>query len=114
MYCLQMNVFLNSKNINTLIETIQQELSILYIWLLANELSLNLSKTHFMVFHRARHKQYKIHIEINNVPIEQVKHTQFLGVIFNDRLEWSNYITYKNSKGSRNYLQSKNTSLLQL
>ena len=34
-----------------------------------------------MVLHRARHKQYNIHIEINKVPIEQVKHTTFLGVI---------------------------------
>ena len=45
------------------------------------------------------------HIEINKVPIEQVNYTQFLGVIFDDRLEWSNHITYKNSKGSRNYWQ---------
>ena len=81
-----------------LIDTIQQELSSLYVWLLANKLSLNLSKTHFMVFHRTRHKQYKIHIEINKVPIEQVKHTQYLGVIFDDRLEWSNHITYINTK----------------
>ena len=81
-----------------LIGTIQQELSKLYVWLLANKLSLNLSKTHFMVFHRARHKQYKIHIEINKVPIEQVKHTQFLGVLFDDRFEWSNHITYRNTK----------------
>ena len=32
------------------------------------------------------------HIEINKVPIKQVKHTQFLGVIFDDRLEWSTHI----------------------
>ena len=93
------NVFLNGKNMNMLIDTtIQQELSRLYVWLLANKLSLNLSKTHFMVFHRARHKQYNIHIEINKVPIEQVKHTTFLGVIFDDRLEWSNHITYIHTK----------------
>ena len=92
------NVFLNGKNINMLIDTIQQELSRLYVWLLANKLSLNLSKTHFMVFHRARHNQYNIHIEINKVPIEQVKHTQFIGEIFDDRLEWSNHITYMNTK----------------
>ena len=58
------NVFLNGKIMNMSIDTIQQELSRLYVWLLANKLSLNLSKTHFMVFHRARHKQYNIHIEI--------------------------------------------------
>ena len=92
------NVFLNGKNMNMLIDTIQQELSRLYVWLLANKLSLNLSKTHFMVFHRDRHKHNNIHIEINKVPIEQVKHTQFLGVIFDDRLEWSNHITYINTK----------------
>ena len=34
------NVFLNGKNINMLIDTIQQELSSLYVWLLANKLSL--------------------------------------------------------------------------
>ena len=56
------NVFLNGKNMNTLIDAIQQELSRLYVWLLANKFSLNLSKTHIMVFHRARHKQYKINI----------------------------------------------------
>ena len=50
-----------------------------------------------MVFHRARHKQYQIHIQIKKIPIEQAKHT-FLGVIFDDRLEWSNHITYINTK----------------
>ena len=74
--------------------------------LLANKLSLNLSKTHFMIFHRARHKQYKIHIEINKLPIEQVKHTQFLGVIFDDRLEWSNHITYINTKIAKKYFNT--------
>ena len=56
------NIFLNGKNMNMLIDTIQQELSRLYVWLFANKVSLNLSKTHFMVFLRARHKQYNIHI----------------------------------------------------
>ena len=35
------NVFLNGKNMN-MFDTIQQELSRLYVWLLANKLSLNL------------------------------------------------------------------------
>ena len=30
--------------------------------------------------------------------IEQVKHTKFLGVIFDDNLNWSNHISYINSK----------------
>ena len=51
-----------------------------------------------------------INIKINKVQIEQTKHTQFLGVIFDDNLCWSNHISYinrKNSYGNWNYLQSK-------
>ena len=62
------NIFL-SGNIQNLINTLHIELSKLYTWLLANKLTLNISKTHFMVFHRAKHKKYKIVIEINNIPI---------------------------------------------
>ena len=37
-------------------------------------------------------------MEINNIPIEQVRHTKFLGVIFDDNLDWSNHISYINTK----------------
>ena len=57
---------------HNLMNTLHVELSKLYTWLLANNLTLNISKTHFMVFHRAKHKKYNIVIEINNVPFEQV------------------------------------------
>ena len=49
-------------NMNMLIDRIQEELSMSYVWLLSNKLTSNLSKTHFMVFHRARHKTYNISI----------------------------------------------------
>ena len=62
----------------------QLELSKLYNWLLDNKLSLNIPKTHFIVFHKAKHENYKINIEINKVVIKQVKHTKCLGVIFDD------------------------------
>ena len=51
-----------------------------------------------MVFQRDKYKKYKIVIEINNAPIEQVRHTKFLGVIFDDNLDWSNHISYINTK----------------
>ena len=51
-----------------------------------------------MVFHRAKHKKYNIVRKINNVPIEQVRHTRFLCVIFDDNLDWSNHISYINTK----------------
>ena len=51
-----------------------------------------------MVFHRAKHKNYKVNIEMNEMVIEQVKQTKFLGVIFDDTLDWSNHISYINFK----------------
>ena len=51
-----------------------------------------------MVHHRAKHKNYKIQIEINEVFIEEVKHTLISGVTFDGKLDWSNHISYINSK----------------
>ena len=51
-----------------------------------------------MVFHRTKHKNMYIKLCINNVPIQQVDNTKFLGVIIDDDLNWSNNISYINSK----------------
>ena len=66
------NVFLSSKDLKTLIDTIQLELSNLFAWLHANKLTLIISKTHFMIFHRARHKNYRINIKINKVSLNKL------------------------------------------
>ena len=108
MYSLQMTPMLNGKDIHKLINTMQLELLKLYKWLLCNKLTLNISKTHYIVFHRARHKEYEINIEMNIMVIKQVKYTKFLGVKIDDNLDWSNHISYINSKiGSWHYMQSK-------
>ena len=91
------NVFLSGKDMNTLIDTMQLELKKLYDWFIANKLTLNIAKTHFVIFHRARQK-HMINIKINKVQIEQTKHTQFLGVIIDDNLYWSIHISYINRK----------------
>ena len=92
------NVFLTGRDIHKLINTMQQERLKLHTWLLCNKLTLNISKTHYIIFHRAKHKKYEINIEINKIVIEQVKYTKFLGVIIDDNLDWSNHISYINSK----------------
>ena len=81
------NIFLNGKDINKLVEIIQSELFKLCNWLQMNKLTLNLPKTHFMVFHRAKRKLNNISISLNSVPIEQVNHTKFLGVVIDNKLD---------------------------
>ena len=58
-----------------------------------NKLTLNLPKNHFMVFLRAKHKLNNISISFKSVPIEQVNHTKVLGVVIDNKLDWSNHIS---------------------
>ena len=92
------NVFISVNNLKKLINTLHIELDQLYAWLQSNTLTLNQLKTHYMVFHRAKHKNMYVKLCINKVPIQQVYNTKFLGVIIDDNLNWSNHIAYINSK----------------
>jgi len=44
------NIFLSNDDINVLISILNQELSLINNWFLANKLSLNISKTNFIIF----------------------------------------------------------------
>ena len=44
------NIFLNGKNTDELVQCMNCELNKVVIWLAANKLSLNIKKTHFMIF----------------------------------------------------------------
>ena len=55
--------------------TLHIELDKLNAWLQSNKLILNLLKTHYMVFHRAKHKHMDVKLCINKVPIQQVDNT---------------------------------------
>ena len=47
--CVPMNV----KHLEDLVTGMQKELNLLYIWLQAKKLSLNVQKTYYIIFHRA-------------------------------------------------------------
>ena len=91
-------VFISGNNLRKLINTRHIELDKLYAWLQSNKLTLNLLKTHYMVFHRAKHKHMCVKLCINKVPIQQVDNTKFFVVIIDDNLYWSDYISYISSK----------------
>ena len=65
----------------------------------ANKLTINPKKTHYMIFHRTRIKnKYENTVQIQGNIIDHVNATQFLGIIINNKLNWSdhkNYIFFK-------------------
>ena len=79
-------------------------------------------KTHFIIFKSNRKKlKKKVSIKINAQPIEQLKYTKFLGLLFDEELSWKYHIdevTNKISKMSgvltkaRHYLSLKTLQTL--
>ena len=96
------NLFFNHKNLDTLQMTMNNELSNIASWLSANKLSLNIKKTHFIIFKsRGKKINQNVSIKIDNQEIEQVKHTKFLGLHIDNELSWKYHIEQVASKISR-------------
>ena len=67
------NLLMSHLNLNTLIDKVNEELEKISIWLQINKLSLNLSKTHFILFKSSRKKLgNEIKIRVKDKSISQV------------------------------------------
>ena len=79
-----------------------QELKKIARWLCANKLSLNIKKTHFIIFKSKKRKlNQTVSIKINEQPIELAKYTKFLGVCIDEELSWKHHIDQVVSKISK-------------
>ena len=96
------NVFSAGDNLRDLEVLINNELSLVCEWLKSNKLSLNVDKTHFMVFSPTKMKSsYDVQLSIENKAIEKVTHTKFLGVILDEKLNWKPHVQYVKTKLSK-------------
>ena len=93
------NLITNGNTIANLENTINNEIPILVQWLQTNRLSLNLKKTHIMVFGQsARQVDHQIKIQIEGETLEVVKHTKFLGLVLDNSLNWKIHTAQISSK----------------
>jgi len=68
------NLFYSDKDLQPLEETINRELVEMNTWLCANKLSLNIDKTHFIVFHPYQKQlNYSMKIEIDGKILNRYK-----------------------------------------
>ena len=75
------------------------ELGLISEWLKSNKLTLNFSKTFYMVFHRGRRKCLEdIELFIDNTKINETSTIKYLGVIIDAKLNWISHITYVKNK----------------
>ena len=84
-------------------------------WVNSNGLALNLKKTKYMIFSRAKNIELPEPLRISGTPIERMHEARFLGVIVDESLNWSRHISTVQSKMAR-YVgimyKIKNTCLL--
>ena len=94
------NVFINKTNLHDCIETMNEELKKLVVWLQCNRLSLNIKKTHYIIFKTKNKITPQIITSpcINNEPIQQVTQTKFLGVIIDHQMNWYKHIQFVQNK----------------
>ena len=96
------NMFITGKNVDNLVELMNIEMEKVIEWLNVNKLSLNLKKTHYMIFRKRRAKiDVKNKLIINGTDISLEKKTKFLGVYIDQNLLFRDHILYVKGKISR-------------
>ena len=85
---------LNPINLTEVTNSINDELSHVYEWLLMNKLSVNVSKTKFMIFH---HQQGRIDnlipgLKLDFEPLEHVSEFNFLRLNLDEHLRWKPHV----------------------
>ena len=73
------NLFFTHRDPRTLVDIVNKELVSVQFWIYANKLSLNIGKTHYMLFSNTL-KMLPNHVNFNNTELEQVDCTKFLGL----------------------------------
>ena len=79
------NLFLTGNDLNKIEKEMNLELEIVNDWFRANLLSLNISKTSYIIF--GNKKCNNVNLCINNTALDRQYDTKFLGVILSSNLK---------------------------
>ena len=69
-------------------------------WLLANKLSLNVTKSNFLIIRPHKPNRTK-ELRINDEQLKQENYSKYLGVLIDDKLNWKQHINQLNNKISK-------------
>ena len=83
------NLCCADKNINQVVTTVSTVLDKLCMWFAVNKLSLNVSKTSYVLFGNLN---AQFDIAINGISINRVRVTKLLGVLIDEKLNWKDHI----------------------
>ena len=88
------NMFITGKDIEEMCNRMNADLKQIEEWLYCNKLSLNVMKTHYMIFTPRNKVVDDVNLCISNTRIHRVYVTKFLGVQIDSKLSWKDHIDY--------------------
>ena len=87
------NLLCSDKNPKTLRKKVNEDLKLIFDWLCANRLSLNVSKTEFIIFKPPKLSlRERITLKLNGVTLYESTKIKYLGILMDDRLTWKHHI----------------------
>ncbi len=92
-------IFLSDSDLAEIQSTLNSEIPKLNSWLSVNRLSLNVTKTKFILYKSPnKNEDFDLNISLANANIERVKHKKYLGLIFDETMSWKSHIEYITQK----------------
>ena len=110
------NLFISGKNIRWMKSKIKHDIIKIQNYFIANELTLNLSKTCVILFRKAQWQKLDLNLYIGNTHLEQVSCTKFLGLYLDETLKWDVHVEQlikKIRSGMYSLAQAKNIANLE-
>ena len=100
------NLFASARDLRSLEQLINTELKKVKLWCDANKLSINFSKTNFMIVKSLRKKDLAVNIKIESEDgtsslLERKDRVKYLGVHLDDTVSFKHHISYVASRISR-------------
>ena len=96
-------IYLSSNDHGFMYKTMNDELDILTDWFQANKLSLNATKSKYMLFTNRDTQNLNTTLTLGNSIIDKVKRTKFLGIYIVENLRWNEHTHKVTKKLTRSY-----------
>ena len=88
------NIFRKSKHLSELFNLVNEDLKLVADWFNSNRLSLNIAKTHYVIFKPNKQKIPDLQILIESTPIDCKQCIKFLGILIDNQLSWKPHVDY--------------------
>ena len=100
-------IIISHENLDTLTSQLETELSHIDLWLKNNKMTINMDKTETIFF--GNHSQLKTvenkTVNYLDIPLKSSEKVKYLGVIFDQKMQWEDHIKNVNQKYYLNILK---------